>query len=370
MNAAQPYGAWTRPYYLGESLASRATVFQIGFDTSDVKYGSSFSTYTKSIPAYMRAIRTIASQFKPDVIYTHETFPAVAGYIGANMPGFYPKSARLIFDMHALHAAEYKAMINFYPNKARGIFLYYKSFLPQRFIAKKDVPIIAASVELKTMLREWYGVNENRVKVVPNGAPPKFVAEPRRVINPYQGSYANALLVAPKNMMPNELAVQYIGKVAQQLSEIAGSDKIRIVVVGGGWKKEEVEINPNILYSGFVEDLMAYIDFADICLLPFPVEAVCGGARNKALDYFSRGRCVLSTEEGLRGLTDFKNGEHVYISSYDPACFARILFERIQQKDANGRIGENARNLVINSYSWDISAKRVMDKFEEILKND
>ena len=129
----------------------------------------------------------------------------------------------------------------------------------------------------------------------------------------------------------------------------------------------EIEKYPNLKYLGFVDDLMAYIDHADVCLLPYPHEAVCGGARNKALDYFSRGRCVLSTEEGLRGLSDFKPGEHVFITGDTPAEYARDLHNLLKNHDPHRGVGENARRLVLADYNWETSASKVLLAFEQIL---
>ena len=83
MNASQPYGAWTRPYYLGEALSNYTEVVRLGFDTSDVTYAPAQSIRSKDIPAYLHAIRSAALDFKPDVIYCHETFPAMAAHLAA-----------------------------------------------------------------------------------------------------------------------------------------------------------------------------------------------------------------------------------------------------------------------------------------------
>ena len=191
MNASQPYGAWTRPYYLGEALSNYTEVVQLGFDTSDVTYAPARSIRSKDIPAYLRAIRSAALDFKPDVIYCHETFPAMAAHLAARLDSLAGRRhPALVFDIHALHAAEYKAMLNYYRNSMQGLFLFAKSYYSQRLIARSGAPLIAASSELKTMLVDWYGIDQALIHVVPNGAPSAFITTPPPASKPVHPGFA------------------------------------------------------------------------------------------------------------------------------------------------------------------------------------
>jgi glycosyltransferase involved in cell wall biosynthesis len=171
-------------------------------------------------------------------------------------------------------------------------------------------------------------------------------------------------------MIANELAVKFTLQVAKRLLELPDSSKIRIVIIGGGWQTEQVELFPNLIYLGHVKDYMAYIDHADICLLPYPQVAVCGGARNKALDYFVREKIVLSTIEGMRGLTEFKPGEHAYYSTDDPVKFANDLLKIINNFDDYRYLGEKARRLVKTEYNWQKSAVKVLSTLKQITSDD
>ena len=62
--------------------------------------------------------------------------------------------------------------------------------------------------------------------------------------------------------------------------------------------------SPNVIYTGFVQDLASYINLGDVCVAPYPPSAVCGGTRNKVADYFACGKPVVSTEEGMREFND------------------------------------------------------------------
>jgi glycosyltransferase involved in cell wall biosynthesis len=217
------------------------------------------------------------------------------------------------------------------------------------------------------MLIDWYGVDKERIDVVSNGAPSRYLTAPSSPVNPYPHGLHFALLVAPKNMLPNELAVEYTLRVAERLQALPNTDDIRIAVAGGGWQSEQIEKFPNLVYLGFAKDILAYIDHADVCVLPYPREAVCGGARNKALDYFAREKIVLSTLEGMRGLTDFKPGEHVFHSSYEPEKFTNDLIEIFCNPEKFRHLGKNARRLVEVDYNWQRSAEKVMTVFRKVI---
>jgi glycosyltransferase involved in cell wall biosynthesis len=168
-------------------------------------------------------------------------------------------------------------------------------------------------------------------------------------------------------MLPNVLAVTFTIQIAERLLVLPHCNDIRIAIAGGGWENEEIEKYPNLIYLGFVEDIMAYIDHADICLLPYPQEAVCGGARNKALDYFARQKIVLSTNEGMRGLSEFKSGDQFFLSSYDPDQFAHDLYHIMQNHHGYQQVGVSARRLVETEYNWQKSAQAVLSAFNQII---
>lgn len=363
MNASRPYGASTRPYYIGQTLSQTEDVFHIGYDCSQVSYCQALSIHSKSIIPYIKAIQTVKEKFNPSIIYAHESFPAIAAYFSV----FPNDKPHLVFDIHALHAYEYKTMVRYYKRRFQSLFLFIKSYYPQRLVSTYGKTIIAASEELKDLLRLWYKADPSKIYVVPNGAPPHFLNAENTKPSPYKNSQKNALLIAPKNMMPNELAVSYMIQVAKILgSHPADKTEIQISIVGGGWSKEDAGGIPNIKFLGFVEDILPYIDHSDICLLPYPKEAVCGGARNKALDYFSRKKLVLSTKEGLRGLSSFKNGEHVLISEDDPREFAQKVNHAIYHPEIYRRLGENAYSLTNIKYNWQVLGNVVKNIFHQI----
>ena len=114
-------------------------------------------------------------------------------------------------------------------------------------------------------------------------------------------------------------------------------------------------------------DLVAYINLADICVAPFPPKAVCGGTRNKVCEYLACGKPIVATREGMRGFDDAIPGEH-YLLGEVGVDFIDKLVHCIHNKGIAKQIGQNAR-ILSKHYDWGYLAKQLHDLFHEIIKS-
>ena len=82
----------------------------------------------------------------------------------------------------------------------------------------------------------------------------------------------------------------------------------------------------------------------------------CGGARNKLLEYLARGRTIVSTPEGVRGLEEVADWPGVVITDDDPGAYgdaiARVL-------DEGGPRLADDRRLVRERLRWDRLAQEL-----------
>jgi glycosyltransferase involved in cell wall biosynthesis len=138
--------------------------------------------------------------------------------------------------------------------------------------------------------------------------------------------------------------------------------KLHFVVIGRNVDDVEAELPSNISFAGFLpkrEDFDAYLKYADIALLPFPKQAVAGGARNKALDYFASKTLVISTPEGLRGLEEFHHLKHLLLTGYSSSEIADVILDAAKNLDKYQPFTEAAYTLIRDKYSWSAKAKNV-----------
>src|SRR5205807_3028936 len=154
------------------------------------------------------------------------------------------------------------------------------------------------------------------VYVVPNGVPARTIRQPPSSSKEWRGRLglkADEFLVlcsAPQPFGANDLAMDFLAEV-RRLARAQGLPA-RFVVTG------RTSAPDGIMSTGVVEDYLELIDSSDVTLLPYPSSAICGGIRNKCLEFMARGRPVISTPEGMRGLSSANPGVH-YVLAETPS---------------------------------------------------
>lgn len=116
LDSDQPFGAFTRPFYLGMYLVKHFQVCQLGINCSSVDYSQSVSVGSRNLSQYIQAIRDSLDTFHPDIIYAHETLPSIAALIASTFCGN-GKKIPLVFDFHTLSAFEYWTRLPIAGNK-------------------------------------------------------------------------------------------------------------------------------------------------------------------------------------------------------------------------------------------------------------
>ncbi|MHC5821943.1 MAG: glycosyltransferase, partial [Nostoc sp.] len=172
------------------------------------------------------------------------------------------------------------------------------------------------------------------------------------------------VLIAPKTFQfpTNDMSVSMTIEVAKYLQ--THQDKVHFVVIGRDSSDILEPIPSNISFLGFLpkrEDFVAHLKYADIALLPFSKQAVAGGARNKALDYFASRKLVVSTPEGLRGLEEFRHLEHLLVTGYSSKEVAKTVLDAASNLDKYQSLVDTAYTLITQKYSWNARAKNIAE---------
>lgn len=224
--------------------------------------------------------------------------------------------------------------------------------------------IIAASNELADFLVNHYGIPRSRCWTVPNGVPLSLLGAVDRTklwrtnLRLAAGELM-AIHVAPGQSFANEASVTFLSRVAQLLRR--SPLKLRFVLTG------RMSAPEGLTPVGMVQDYLGLLDAADLTLLPYPVEAVCGGARNKALEFLARGKAIVSTREGMRGVERAQAGRD-FIEAESPEQFAEAIATLAGDEYLRNRLGTAAR-LLAQSYTWTQSATILSRTFEGMLSN-
>ena len=360
IDSHNPYGSYQRVFSIADALSKHCNVSLIGTECNSSVNMDTYSIGTHSLIKYTNRLAVLLRKINPDIVYAHRNLPGFSVSILRSL-SILPKEVRVVFDFHSSAVFEYLHLSRVSLSKWSSTYKIKKNEVVEKFILSQKCNLITVSPRLKLFLREHYH-SDTPMHVVPNGAPDKYFNYSKVPRNPYSkmGECSIALLIAPRGFISNNLAVEMAREVAEVLS--AAKSNVRIVVIGGGWDNEA---DYNFEVIGFVDNIIDYIDYADICLLPYPSVAVCGGVRTKAVEYLARKKILISTKEGISGFSELTHMESVIISSDNASEFANTLMMVSNDLEKYKNIGENGFRIAEKKYNYSEIARTIIGILQE-----
>jgi glycosyltransferase involved in cell wall biosynthesis len=174
-----------------------------------------------------------------------------------------------------------------------------------------------------------------------------------RAVSPRQ----TLLFVGWMHYAPNADAAQFLtNQIVPELRSVIGHDfEVRLV----GSAPESVRAlgnHPNIVVTGYVEELMDELERADVVVVPLRAGA---GTRVKILEAFANQVPVVSTTFGAMGL-DVEDGRHLLLAD-DPRSFAQACRDLLIDGDLRSRLVANAHGLVRGAHDWSAIQAQIAD---------
>ncbi len=163
---------------------------------------------------------------------------------------------------------------------------------------------------------------------------------------------SHVVLLGSLDWSPNRDAAEWFAVEIWPVvrKEIPGA---RCTIAGSRPPKNLLTNAPDgVTVAGFVEDLDALYADADVMAVPLRIG---GGMRIKLLEYFARGKAVVSTRIGAEG-NDAADGEHILLAD-SAADFAAAIVRLLRNADLARSIGASARTLAVEKYSWECVAE-------------
>jgi len=360
-----PYGASTRPYYISKYLGQfgnelmhvcnveKSSFFWQDAKNSSVKHISKMYSNCRinSIRRLINAVHIYKKirGFNPDILYPHQMNNAE---ITLWLKKFLNK--KIVYDAHSSLLLELSQGQNTVKTKALKKFKRTEN----KILNKVD-RIITVSDETKKYFIDYFNISSNKIDVVENGVETSHF-KPRdknKEILKKMGISHNqniCVFTNPRGTFGvNDLALDYFFGLIPDIEKRINN--VKFLILGGG--PEPDPPSKNVIYSGFVEDLSAYVNLADVCVAPFPPNAVCGGTRNKICEYLACGKPVVSTKEGIKGFGKAIPGEH-YLLGVDKDDFVDKVVYCLNNIEQAKKIGKNARELS-KEYDWGVLSKKV-----------
>ncbi len=230
--------------------------------------------------------------------------------------------------------------------------------------------IFACSSEDAAKFVELYGIERRKITLVPNGVdveeiqpgsgPDQQVAKKRLGLPPDDRPL---LVFVGSGYLPNWEAASFITRNLAPLFPECQFFIVGSVSDFGGAKPQRSEISPtNVRWTGVVDNTRKLLLYraADIALNPMFSGS---GTNMKMLDYFAAGLPVVSTPAGVRGLE--LTGEECIICP--PEGFASKLRILLDDREQRRELGQRARELAVQLYSWTFIAEAAARTIHEAL---
>ena len=209
----------------------------------------------------------------------------------------------------------------------------------------------------KMYLDENSGHPNDNLIVIPNGVKEELLIR----IN--KGKEEDSLVFLGKmNYAPNVDAVTYFAGEIFPL--IRQSAKVKFLIVGTSPTKEVLKLQKldGVEVTGFVEDPYQYLERAKLVVVPLRFSA---GIQNKALEAMALRKTVVTTSKAARGIVG-EDGKH-FIVVDDPKEMAKKILELLGDDEKRKIIGDNARALIKEKYTWAVVSKKLLKEIEEII---
>lgn len=130
--------------------------------------------------------------------------------------------------------------------------------------------------------------------------------------------------------------------------------RLYIVGVNPGPSVLRLEKDPAVIVTGFVPDLNELLNRSTVFVAPM---RVARGIQNKVLEAMAAGRPVVTTSHVNMGL-GAQPGRHLFIAD-DAQTMANQIVMLLRDEELRKKIGHEAREFVLRTFSWDNVVQRM-----------
>jgi glycosyltransferase involved in cell wall biosynthesis len=370
-----PRGTPLRIHGLADTLARRGhevhvVTYHLGGPDSDVRYHlhriARVPTYRKLSPGptlqkllvldplLAIRLRGVLRRLSCDVIHAHHYEGLLAG-LAANLGQGLP----LVFDAHTLLEAE----LPFYrPGKLARATRRLGRLLDTR-LPPRAHHVIAVTDSLKARLLELGRLGPDDVSVIGNGVEPEIFDVPPAPSSAADPEVMTAIFTG------NLAAYQGVDLMVRAFASLVRARPAArlIIVTESSFEPyealaRELGVRDRIdVYHVPFEALPPHLAAADVALNP---RVECDGIPYKLLNYMAAGKAIVSFEGSARFLVHEANA--LVVPNGDIDGFARAVTRLFDAPGLARRLGENARQLVRDTMSWDAAAAKVEAVFARL----
>jgi glycosyltransferase involved in cell wall biosynthesis len=191
-----------------------------------------------------------------------------------------------------------------------------------------------------------------------------FGIDPSKIDQTTYGDPENALFhIGSMNWVPNIEGINWFLEDAWPLIHQTFPD-LKLYLAGRGMPDWISQMNlENVVVVGEVPDAHEFIKSKSISIAPLFSGS---GIRIKIIESMAQARAVISTTIGAEGIK-YTNGENIMIAD-DKQAFLEAVEKLYPNPKKTKKIGENARNLILQQHNNKKLIGEMVDFYREVLK--
>jgi len=281
-----------------------------------------------------------------------------------------PFGARFVFDHHDLVP---ELFLSRFPG--RRPLLYKMTRIVERMTFASADAVISTNESYRKVAIERGKLPAERVVVV-RSAPDlsRFIRrEPDSRL-----SAGKRYLLAYVGVMGPQDGVDYALRALKVLRDDLGRRDMHCIFMGAGDCRDEMVtlsqqlgIDDFVEFPGRVSDefLQRCLSTADVCLSPDPRNPLNDvSTMNKVMEYMAMGRPIVSFD--LVEARVSAGDAAVYVPANDEGAFAEAIDELLRDPQRRSRMGDDGRARLEAELSWDVSRRRLVDFYSQLLPRD
>jgi len=295
------------------------------------------------------------------LVQSEQLYPFIASYVLARKWG-----ARLIVDDPSLLGAFVGEKLKNWPLSSRLLRKVVEAF--EALLYKRADYIICSSQRMMGRMRRRLSGSKTVVCHLSNGVDlEEFTVSPNG--GPGNRVFFNCSLPYYQNLA----ALRNILKIVDYFDKHAfGNYSVLVVVNDAALVPADImgliESNPRVTLSSNQPSVVPWLHQCDLVLLPYEKgHFTTAGPRLKVFEALACAKVVLSTKEGIDGVSGCVDGQNLIIcSGWQDMAVKTIDLISNGRRHQMRTLGREARNLIQSHYSW----KRLVKVYEQIIAGD
>jgi glycosyltransferase involved in cell wall biosynthesis len=295
----------------------------------------------------------IYEDFKFNIIHSHVALPD--GYCGMLVAKEYKKPLIV-----TIHGQDFQHTI--FRNKKCKVNIEKTINLSKKVIIVSD--------KLKKIGENFLKIDKEKITVIPNGINSEDIFIGKSIL---LEKYKERKIILSVSHLKRSKGIQLNLKAISK--NIKNYNNLFYIIVGSGKEKRELEeyskqlcIQNNVEFVGEIphKKVMEYMSICDIFSLPSYNE----GFGVVYLEAMVKGKPVIGVKgQGIDGIAEHrKNG--MLVKPKDIDSLDKALTYLIENPQIAKKMGERARKIVLENYTWEKNAEKTLKIYEEALNSE